>query len=158
MEWAHGRSTRPGVPPRPYRGLSPTKAKSDVIYRDKTPTFHPFRPAFCRLNEFGSIPRSHCLGDLPFFNAAVTVSLWIPTQTAGNCLRSVAVHRQLHNGLLDFRFPGIVSVFGIECLMRTFRRCLPLLNPFLPTCSLPQKGHFRATKVIASSLTHVGNI
>jgi len=27
-------------------------------------------------------------------------------------------------------------------------RWLPLLKPFFPTCSLPQKGHFRATKVI----------
>ena len=43
------------------------------------------------------------------------------TQTAGDRAGSIAIHRQLYNGLLNCRFPGIVSVFGIEGLVRTVR-------------------------------------
>jgi hypothetical protein len=41
-------------------------------------------------------------------------------ERAGDGSRSVSIYGQFGDGRFDFRFAGIVGVFGIKCLMRTF--------------------------------------
>ena len=43
------------------------------------------------------------------------------TQTAGDSPSAISIHRQFEDGRFDFGFASRISVFGVECLERTFR-------------------------------------